>query len=379
MATLIPIKKKRVLQPQSVVAVTDPSIVLAITPVAGPFGYESTTGTFLTAHYAASSNGITEGKLGKTWTGNTSFDDVGTYNNTAVLGRLSTMLPGRSSGTIITNFYLAPSRATIVELFSNTANNVDLVVKVDTSGNVQITSQGAGGGATFTTNTGVITPGYHSIAVEIVSPTGSEARNFTVWVDGANFGTYSQNWYSGWNNNTSVTIYGPRTYGSAVHSSSTAEVYGLFVIQNVGRGQELSINPWQIFKPNNLLLNTAPSVVSVFRPGSDIAVSGWSAIPSGALYATMNEAVADDNNYARSPDLVIPATMGLDYPMPIGSYNIDVRFKSANAGQVRINLLDAGGSSVGISSWQSSTTSFATYSLSVTTTGIATQFRIEVQ
>lgn len=143
--------------------------------------------------------------------------------------------------------------------------------------------------------------------------------------------------------------------------------------------QSISMNPWQIFNPNTFLLNTAPSAVSVFRPGSDVAVSGWSAVPSGALYATMNETVADDNNYARSPDLVTPATMGLDYPMPIGSYNIDVRFKSANAGQVRINLLDAGGSSVGISSWQSSTTSFATYSLSVTTTGIATQFRIEVQ
>lgn len=126
--------------------------------------------------------------------------------------------------------------------------------------------------------------------------------------------------------------------------------------------------------------DAAFATVTITRPGSDIAVSGWTATPGGSLFDTINESAAEDADYITSPDLSTPATFGLTAPVPAGSYTVRLRAqRTASTGQARVALLDAGGTQVGVTAWQALGTTWATHSLAVTTTGTAEQARIEVQ
>lgn len=118
-------------------------------------------------------------------------------------------------------------------------------------------------------------------------------------------------------------------------------------------------------------------------PASDITTTGWSAAPPGSLFSAIDEGTASDTDYIISPDLSAtpgPVVMGLDQSVPAGSYTVSVRARySLTGGQFRVSLLDSGGTSVGTSSWTSLTNSFATYPISLTTTGTAVRVKIEVQ
>lgn len=145
----------------------------------------------------------------------------------------------------------------------------------------------------------------------------------------------------------------------------------------------LSANPWQIFRPVTRTIGTAViSNVTVYRPTGDILTTGWSASSGGSLFDMIDETVASDADWITSPALGAspgPATFSIS-SAPAGTYTVSIRAReTAPDGQVRVVMKDAGGVSVGASAWQALDLSFITYSLSVTTTGTATQLSIEVQ
>lgn len=144
----------------------------------------------------------------------------------------------------------------------------------------------------------------------------------------------------------------------------------------------MSTRPSAIYAPlRRPWLTPAPSgAVTVFYPGSDIAAGGWTASTGGSLASCVDEAPYDDADYITSPDLSTSATLAWQASIPAGTWDIAVRGAFLGAsGQVRLVLLDAGGSTVGTSSWQTLTGSLAPYTLTVTTSGTSTKFRYEVQ
>jgi hypothetical protein len=122
---------------------------------------------------------------------------------------------------------------------------------------------------------------------------------------------------------------------------------------------------------------------SVLRPDSDITTTNWTASAGTVLYNMIDEAVPDDNDYIISPDLTAspgPAVFGLNGTLPSGSIQIQFRAKrSYSSGQIRVVLQDSSGNDIGTSSWQTLTSSFMTYTLSVNTSGAVARARIEVQ
>lgn len=146
-------------------------------------------------------------------------------------------------------------------------------------------------------------------------------------------------------------------------------------------------NPWQLFAPlRRPWLTPAPSgAVTVFYPGSDIAAGGWTSSSGGSLYADIDDVILDRGDYITSPDLSTTATFGWKdsngnpATIPAGTWNVDLdaAYFLGASGQVRLVWLDAGGSSVGATAWQTLTLTDTTYTLSITTTGPSTQFRYE--
>lgn len=132
-----------------------------------------------------------------------------------------------------------------------------------------------------------------------------------------------------------------------------------------------------------LLGGGALSASTIGRPVSDITTTGWSGVPNASLYLNINEVVASDTQYIVSPNLNAtpgPAVFGIAPTQVSGTYNANIRARyTTGAGDIRVLLLDSSGATVGTSAWQTLTGTFATYSLSVTTTGIAMRVRIEVQ
>ena len=117
--------------------------------------------------------------------------------------------------------------------------------------------------------------------------------------------------------------------------------------------------------------------VTVYRPGADVSGS-WSAIGSPSVAAAMAD--ESSGNYGQSPNTSSPQTCTWNPPLPAGTHDIPVKAdRTAASAQLRIVCLDAGGASVGATPWQVLTGTEATYTLPVTTTATATQFRIEVQ
>jgi hypothetical protein len=171
-------------------------------------------------------------------------------------------------------------------------------------------------------------------------------------------------------------------------SQATAEGYGgetelqLFFDRALSADEvrSVSANPWQLFEQPARPLWAPASTVTVYRPGSDVIVNGWTSTPSGSLASCIDDPTLDRADFITSPNLTDPATLAWASSLPAGSYSISVDADRLGAsGQVRIVCLDSGGTSVGATSWQALTASANTYSLSVTTTGTSTQFRIEVQ
>lgn len=128
-------------------------------------------------------------------------------------------------------------------------------------------------------------------------------------------------------------------------------------------------------------LLASPSSIS--RPSSDVTTTGWTASSGAVLYDMIDEVTPSDTDYIISPAINAtpgPAVFGITPTQTSGTYNVRLRAKRTGAtGDIRALLLDSGGATVGTSSWQALTGSFAQYTLSVTTTGTAARVQLEVR
>ena len=127
------------------------------------------------------------------------------------------------------------------------------------------------------------------------------------------------------------------------------------------------------------------AVTQPSRPTTDITVAGWTGSPDNVnLYANIDESTASDADYVLSPSLSSspgPAIFGLSpSSLATGNYTVNLRARrTGSVGQLRALLVDSSGTTVGTSSWQTLTTTYTTYNLSITTTGTAARLRFEVQ
>ena len=120
------------------------------------------------------------------------------------------------------------------------------------------------------------------------------------------------------------------------------------------------------------------------RPVSDVTTTGWTGSPDNVnLYANIDESTASDTDYILSPSVSGSpgsAIFGLSPSRTSGNYTVNLRARrTGSVGQVRALLVDSSGTTVGTSSWQSLTTTYADYNLAITTTGTAARLRFEVQ
>lgn len=139
----------------------------------------------------------------------------------------------------------------------------------------------------------------------------------------------------------------------------------------------ITSSPWALFDMARRFVNPA-AAITVYRPGSDVAVSGWTAV--GA--ATRAAALADESGatYAESPDLSTPDTQTWTPPFPAGPASLEINAeRTAGVGALRIVFLDAGAAVVGTTAWQTLTGTPADYVLTATVSATSPQFRIEVQ
>jgi hypothetical protein len=169
--------------------------------------------------------------------------------------------------------------------------------------------------------------------------------------------------------------------GSASLFSSSSLVLGVYWNRALSNAEiaSVSANPWQLFEPQTRSINSV-AAVSVYRPGSDVTVNGWTSTPGGTLASCIDEAVLDRGDFITSPNLTDPATLAWATPLPAGTWDLSVDCdRTGSSGQLRIVCLDSGGTSVGASAWQAAPSSPATTVFSVTTTGTSDRFRIEVQ
>lgn len=145
--------------------------------------------------------------------------------------------------------------------------------------------------------------------------------------------------------------------------------------------QQLSANPAALICGTPYFPFTAPTA-SIYRPGSDIAAASWTASAGSDLFACIDETALDRGDHITSPEIPGAGSYvaGLTASLPVGTWAVEVDAKYIDgAAQLRVHLQDAGGTDVGVSSWQSLTGSDATYTLTITTTGVATRMSIEVQ
>jgi hypothetical protein len=139
----------------------------------------------------------------------------------------------------------------------------------------------------------------------------------------------------------------------------------------------LHANPLQVFAPTTVSRSIA-TAITVYRPGSDVGISGWTAVGAASRAA----ALADESGatYAESPDLGTPDTQTWITPFPAGPITLEVTAaRTDTAGALRIVLLDAGGAAVGATAWQTLTGTPTDYVLTGAVSATSPQFRIEVQ
>lgn len=132
-----------------------------------------------------------------------------------------------------------------------------------------------------------------------------------------------------------------------------------------------------------LLGGGALSSSTIGRPVSDITTTGWTASSGVVLFDMIDEVTPSDADYIISPDLNAspgPAVFGIAPTQVTGTYNVRLRGRRTDAsGDIRALLLDSSGATVGTSSWQTLTGTFAEYALSITTTGTAQRVQLEVR
>lgn len=114
-----------------------------------------------------------------------------------------------------------------------------------------------------------------------------------------------------------------------------------------------------------------------YRPNADITDGTWIADPSGDLFAAIDEAAADDNDFIYTAIAGSQAaTLGIA-SIPAGPNTLSVRASATAATTLRVSLLDAGGATVGTVT-QALSSTITTYALNVTTTATATRVKLEL-
>lgn len=114
-------------------------------------------------------------------------------------------------------------------------------------------------------------------------------------------------------------------------------------------------------------------------PTSDISAPGWTAVPSGSLYSTLDESSPDDADYITTVIAgASPAVMGIG-PLPAGTYTLRVRAGTdMGSGVLRVRLQATDGAVLATSADQAITTAPTTFTLTMTITATATRVALEV-
>ena len=217
----------------------------------------------------------------------------------------------------------------------------------------------------------------------IVTTTNLDSRtvgDWTAYKNGVGYTTATTTSFSG-ASATQTTIGSMSTGGDPFEG-----LIGNFCIWNralsAAEIKSLSDNPWQIFAPQSRQI-WVPTAVTITRPSSDILTSGWTGTPDNTnLFNNLDEVTSSDTDYITSPTITggENTIMGLSSTLATGTW--DVRYRAnfvGSSAQVRIHLLDGANTAVGVSGWQTVTSSFADYTAQVTTSGAAVRVKIEVQ
>ncbi len=150
-----------------------------------------------------------------------------------------------------------------------------------------------------------------------------------------------------------------------------------------GKGWVQETTAAQRLIPGKGWVSESVATSPIARPSTDLTTTGWTASTGTDLFACIDEVTYDDADYIISPAITGsqgPYIAALNQSLAAGSNEVHFRADyTVSAAQVKVTLLDAGGSSVGDTGWQAVTGSLASYSLPVTTSGIATKVKIEVQ
>lgn len=141
--------------------------------------------------------------------------------------------------------------------------------------------------------------------------------------------------------------------------------------------------------PNQLLVSSdrgiwAPAVptVVIYRPGTDITTTDWTAVPGPGFYTAIDEDVASNTDYIQSPNRATPDDRpfeaGLSSTMPAGTWNVSIRTERlAGIMGVRVELMD-GTTVTGTAQTNITLTGAQDYVIPVTTTANSTKVRIKV-
>jgi hypothetical protein len=146
---------------------------------------------------------------------------------------------------------------------------------------------------------------------------------------------------------------------------------GPFVNETQTKGRQIPGGPFV----NEIIVTT-----TVGRPVSDISTTDWApSTPAAPLYSMIDEVAYDDADYIYSAvSGISDAIFGISPTMAVGDRTVNFRaFTTSSTVQMRVRLLDSGGASVGVTSYQTITTSPTTYSLAITLTGVAARASIE--
>lgn len=338
----------------------------ALTPVGSPQIIATVQGVAISTTRAAAS-GVTVGTDAKYNPPEITLLSVATQ--TSITAATSGILLSRDDNTL--------GRAFVLDIHANSAWGVRYYVN------------GGGTPGTNELREGVTaTAGRRYVAA--VTHAASVAKLF---VDGKLVNSSSS--FATKNSATGNTQISRRTFAANTDSLTGTQALSLLWSRALSDAEikSISANPWQIFAPlQRRIWVPGDTVVTIARPGSDITTTGWYGTPDNVTkYANIDEASASDTDYITSPPVtgtVDPITFGIKdqtgnpNTLPVGTWDVTVRAnygEGLTASQVKVTLLDSGGASVGTSAWQTVTTSYADYTLSITTTGIAARIRIEVQ
>lgn len=101
----------------------------------------------------------------------------------------------------------------------------------------------------------------------------------------------------------------------------------------------LSLNPWQIFEPEEIPLFKPIVTAQYARPVSDVSAGGWTASTGSDLFAMLDEAAADDGDYITTTSASTCEVALGSLSDPAVSTGHIVRYQlSADAGGITVRL-----------------------------------------